>query len=369
MIKGAIEVIGGIPAAYLDPLLIAESQSETMRGYIVIDYSPKPETKRYDVLFVSGTTIYECVTLDADSRDRVEIQEVRARFIKAKAGGTAVLCLFQAEEALTRPFIYTVHTKPTIKVSVDALTRKQVQRLVASADCRRALAERNDFTRKRPVIEFKEIDPSDTQLEFQIGFAHGGFLLYDLGEFRQTGDATPERDSRVLPATSPGEVPRVEGERGKKTDELTLFPEMSQTVRPAQEIPRLGIAGPPEHSQTIREEEGSELVGLFNRFVSSFRQMTLQHYGAKSESFIERSEKKVRLLTPEFSIGSLTPHTAPLVLDMVETMVKSAPVLKRSKFRGAALGLVSDLYNKNYALLERHKALERVEQIYYRMKK
>jgi hypothetical protein len=62
-------------------------------------------------------------------------------------------------------------------------------------------------------------------------------------------------------------------------------------------------------------------------------------------------------------------NTAPLVLDLIESVIQEASLLKRAKLRAAALALIADLYNKQYELLERHKAIDKVEQVYYRMKR
>ena len=43
--------------------------------------------------------------------------------------------------------------------------------------------------------------------------------------------------------------------------------------------------------------------------------------------------------------------------------------MKRSRLRQAALTLVADLYNKQYEILEKNHAIDRVEQFYYKLKK
>lgn len=110
-------------------------------------------------------------------------------------------------------------------------------------------------------------------------------------------------------------------------------------------------------------------VKLFERLFRSFRQQIFDCYGDRSEAVIAEAERKVRFLTPEFDLRSLTEETAIVTLDLVEAIANNAPFFKRSKLRDAALTLVADLYNKQYELLEQHRAIEKVEQFYYRLKR
>ena len=112
-----------------------------------------------------------------------------------------------------------------------------------------------------------------------------------------------------------------------------------------------------------------EFVRVLDRLYRSFRQHVYGCLGRKSESIIAKSERRLQLLNPEFSTGSLDESTAPLVLDLIDDVIKHAPWLRRSKLRSAALTLVADLFTKQYELLERYRAVDKVEQIYYRMKK
>jgi hypothetical protein len=112
-----------------------------------------------------------------------------------------------------------------------------------------------------------------------------------------------------------------------------------------------------------------DYIKLFERLFRSFRQQVFDCYGDKSESVITEAERKVRFLTPEFDLRALNEETAIVTLDLVETIANEANFFKRSKLREAALTLVADLYNKQYLLLEQHRAIEKVEQFYYRLKR
>ena len=121
-------------------------------------------------------------------------------------------------------------------------------------------------------------------------------------------------------------------------------------------------------SATLQSQQ-SEYVRTFERLFRSFRQQVFEYFGDRCEDVIARAEKKVRFLSPEFDCHALTDDTAPSILDVVEVIIKEASFMKRSKLRQAAITLISDLYNKQYNLLEQHSAIDRVEQVYYRLKK
>ena len=176
MIRGAVEIFREIPAIYLNPFLVAESQQEAMLGYIVIGYHPEQACRIYDLLFLRGSQIFECVTLDDNRRERTEMSAARARFEKAMHQERTLVYLFRAEALLMQQFISTVHIQPAFKVNVDALSKRQILKLLRTASCHHALVERNDFAQNLPAVEFLEMDPRSGALEFHMGFKRGGFL-------------------------------------------------------------------------------------------------------------------------------------------------------------------------------------------------
>ena len=68
-----MEILGEIPAIYLNPFLVAESQQEAMLGYIVIGHQSAQASRSYDLLFMRGSQIYECITLDDVRRERTDV--------------------------------------------------------------------------------------------------------------------------------------------------------------------------------------------------------------------------------------------------------------------------------------------------------
>ena len=346
-----MEILGEIPAIYLNPFLVAESQQEAMLGYIVIGHQSAQASRSYDLLFMRGSQIYECITLDDVRRERTDIVAARARFKSSVQQDGTLIYLFRAEALLMEQFISTVYTQPAFKVRIETLSKKQVLKILRSATCRRALVERNDFTQKLPSIEFREIDPRSDALEFQLGFKHGGFLLYDY--------SSPAR----VPGVHPTETPVLQ------TEFAFVLPPRSAAAGSRKKSARAKKPVEVENIASQHSEDEPELSTLFSRLLRSFRQQAFECLGTKSERAIVEAERRVQSCNSDFALDSLNATTAPLVLDLIESVIKAAPMLKRAKLRAAALALIADLYNKQYELLERHKAIDRVEQVYYRMKR
>ena len=91
--------------------------------------------------------------------------------------------------------------------------------------------------------------------------------------------------------------------------------------------------------------------------------------GEKGETIIAQAESQARLLHPDFSLSALTESNAIVILDVIESVIKNVPLLKRSRVRNAVTILVADAYNKQYDLLEKAKVLDRFEQFYYELKR
>jgi len=56
-------------------------------------------------------------------------------------------------------------------------------------------------------------------------------------------------------------------------------------------------------------------------------------------------------------------------MDLIDAVVRAAPLLKRSKLRSVTLALIADLYNKHFDELSRHGLIPRVEEVYFAHKK
>jgi hypothetical protein len=155
------------------------------------------------------------------------------------------------------------------------------------------------------------------------------------------------------------------GRENKETSDVGVGPgNSSGSVIPAKLQKGQAKVPAPETYQKSQ----SEYTMLFERLFRSFRQQSFEIFGPSLNSVIEKGEREVRFVNPDFRLGDLQEATAISTLDLVVEIVKSAPILKRSKLRTAALTLVADLYNKNYDILDTHKDLAKVEEFYCKLK-
>jgi hypothetical protein len=378
LIKGAIEILGEIPAIYLNPFLVAESQQEAMLGYIVIGYNPGQAFKSYDLLFLRGPEVFECVTLDDSRRERTDISAARERFKSSSQQDGTLVYLFRAEPRLMQQFITTVHIQPDFKVRVDSLSRRQIPRILRSVNCTHALVERNDFSQKLPSVEFLEINPQSGAPEFHMGFKRGGFLLYDYEALKHApGVHLPEipglqtEFAFVVPSLPILTASHIKPKRTKNPIEVDRKSSPIDLDRTSKPIDVDCTSTPTEVDNTSSSDtvDNPELLLLFSRLLRSFRQQAFECVGTKFESVFVEAERRVKLNNPGFAADSMNAATAPLVLDLIEYVIEETSLFKRAKIRAAALSLIAEVYNKQYELLERWKAIEKVEQVYYRMKR
>lgn len=122
-------------------------------------------------------------------------------------------------------------------------------------------------------------------------------------------------------------------------------------------------------SRLLESASSASVKPLFERVFRSFRVKLFDAVGPRYDELVSGAERGVRFLQPEFNLDALTDETAPATLDLVEEIVRRAPILKRSRLRKAASMLVADLYEKNYELLEKAGVLTKVEESYYRLKR
>jgi hypothetical protein len=119
---------------------------------------------------------------------------------------------------------------------------------------------------------------------------------------------------------------------------------------------------------SIEGSKESGYVLVFERLFRMFRQKLFDCVGKRSEAMVAEAVENAGLNGEVFDPAELSTHNAHLVLNVIEEVTSEAPFLKRPKLRQAALSLISELYNKHFTLLEEHRTIESVEQVYYRLK-
>ncbi len=451
MINGSQQIIGNVPGQYLNPLLVAESQTADHTGFIVVTYEHDP--RQYDVLFLQGRVITHCARMNKDLRFFIDQHDITTTF--RDRHNESMVSLFMCDRQSIQRFIATFHSEPCLKVHVDALTKPQILALIRSTGCSQGIIERNDFSTSLPTIELKEIESAGELPVFTRGFKRGRLLVYDLVKNREiqshrfapivannlgsiirkkrrrrrdieaslenqhavpsTSTPTPENPAEAIEALAneilgaahmaiddcpstidnsppvPGPQSSVNSQSSVTNDQFeagstppksrssgTTITDQRSTNNnqphpndsPEPSPPETPPEFQPSIEETLPTKETKQTVftRTMERLLRSFRQQVVDLCAQRAESLFAKAEKKVRILTPEFDSRSLDDSNAFLVLDLMEEMVRQSPLLKRSKLREAAAELVSDLYNKQYELLENHNAVDAVEQCYYRLK-
>jgi hypothetical protein len=468
MINGATKIIEGVPGKHLDPLLLAQSQSHDSTGFIMLAYDKRLETslsqssRFYDLLFFRGPEIFESARMNQDLRFRLDVETALQTFRLQALEDNTRIYLFTAPEQVISRFRLTLQYEPCLKIQVDALSKKQIARLLKAANCHRGIIEMNDFTKAIPLLDHQEVFTPEDIDRYQPKFKQGRLLLYDiernehllhgrlnpspsesdtlLNENTNNNVPTPPDSDQAIvqivnsssqltsnhldpvidekqadefadfirqilnspePASPNGEKDEKKSQPasvitskekpskarhdhavvakknparpGKKIEPIKARtnhsdPSLDEHRAPQIEKPR-STSEPVPVADAMSAQSNSDFVRLFERLFRSFRQQAFDCLGDRCEATIAEAERRVRFLTPEFDLQSIHEDTAPAMLELIETITNEVSFLKRPRLRQAALTLVADLYNKQYELLERHRAIDKVEQFYYRLKK
>jgi hypothetical protein len=187
MIRGSVQIIGGIPGRYLDPFRVAESQPEGFCGYIVI--TAETERRIWDILLLAGRSIIGAARVDENHREPTEVSDVKERF--ARLRDRTRVFLFEAAEPRLRLFEQTLRIVPVLKFHVDSLTRKQMVRLIKDVPGTQFVAERVVSQSVFPLIELLELRSPDQQIEFELRFRKGLLILYRMDGQTSGGEQIP----------------------------------------------------------------------------------------------------------------------------------------------------------------------------------
>ncbi|MGD1045585.1 MAG: hypothetical protein ABR936_09705 [Bacteroidota bacterium] len=431
MINGAIEIIAGVPGKHLDPLLLAQSQTTDSINLMVIAYEiPNPIVKEkfFDLLFLRGSNIFDCARMNQDLRFRIQVEKVIATFKTRSSDEGTMIHFYKASQELMEQFRSTFYYEPCLKIQLDSLTKKSVQKLLSNSTCRHGIIECNDFSQSIPKIDLQEIRSSQELISYIPTSMKGRLLLYDIDKNNeliqerydsntnelplQISKAPPQQQTLILKKEGADRIQSQQSEMINEANEFaelvkqmlntpeqkqdtpsTLELEFPETVIKTSDQNRIDAEAsvPPQeqlqfkrHSRrTIKKqsdepkekkveekkEQQSEIITLFERIFRSFRRVVYECLGEKSETIIAQAESQARLLHPDFSLSALTEINAIVILDVIESVIKNVPLLKRSRVRNAVVILIADAYNKQYDLLERTKALDRFEQFYYELKR
>jgi hypothetical protein len=431
MINGATEIIAGVSGKHLDPLLLAQSQTTDSINLMVIAYeipNPLVKEKFFDLLFLRGSRIFDCARMNQDLRFRLQVEKVISTFKQRSSDDGTRIHLYKASQGSMEQFRSTFYYEPCLKIQLESLTKKSVQKLLANTVCRHGIIECNDFSQTIPKIVLQEIRSSQELISYVPSSMKGRLLLYDIdknneliqerydasaNEFPlQVSSTSKRQETLILKKDTNGDAPNHQSEMLNEANQITdlikqilntpeqkqettstlelEFPEMviktsdqnridveantkNQEHLPFKRHSRRTIKKqteePKEKKTEEKRESQSEIITLFERIFRSFRRVVYECLGEKGETIIAQAESQTRLLHPDFSLSALTEQNAIVILDVIESVIKNVTLLKRSRVRNAVVILVADAYNKQYDLLERAKILDRFEQFYYELKR
>ncbi len=393
MLHGAAHILGPVSALHVDPFALAQAQVEGTHGYVLISPGEEDDRRTYIVIFFEGPRVRECVRLEREERSFVDISTVRTTIANAERDRTMVH-LFTLDRPGIDQFLAVVPRAPCLKVQVDTLSRKQIETLVRGSGRGNMIAERNDFSLNPPIFEFQSTQQDQALPTFEMGFKQGGFLLYRSVALDSGSDPGVELDASIPEADQVAEFMRfirdlqTEQEEPARTDHIARLPEVKRIspkrdrkLPPRKQVHKGTLSSPPPEpplvfkapspktpplpGKPIQTDPAPEIVGVFQRLLHSFRRESMTILGSRCSSIFDESEKAIRVVSPDFNSRKLCTDTAILVLDLVDAVISSAPVLRRSKIRNIALLLITDLYNKHFDVLEQLGVLGRVEQFYF----
>ena len=431
MINGAVEIIAGVPGKHLDPLLLAQSQTTDSINLMVIAYEiPNPIVKEkfFDLLFLRGSNIFDCARMNQDLRFRLQVEKVITTFKSRSSDEGTRIHFYKASQEQVEQFRSTFYYEPCLKIQLESLTRKSVQKLLSNSTCRHGIIECNDFAQAIPKIDLHEIRSLQELISYVPASMKGRLLLYDIDKnneliqerYNSNANELPlqiskpsvQQQTLILKKEGADKIQSRQTEMINEANEFAeLVKQMLNTPEQKQDTPstlelefpemvikssdqnRSDVEANDKHQEQLpfkrhsrrtikkqtdepkgkkieeKKEAQSEIITLFERIFRSFRRVVYECLGEKSETIIAQAESQARLLHPDFSLSALTEANSIVILDVIESVIKNVPLLKRSRVRNAVVILVADAYNKQYDLLERTKALDRFEQFYYELKR
>ena len=431
MINGAVEIIAGVSGKHLDPLLLAQSQTTDSINLMVIAYEmPNPIVKEkvFDLLFLRGSNIFDCARMNQDLRFRLQVEKVITTFKSRSSDEGTRIHFYKASQEQVEQFRSTFYYEPCLKIQLESLTKKSVQKLLSNSSCRHGIIECNDFAQAIPKIDLQEIRSLQELISYVPASMKGRLLLYDIDKNNeliqerynfnsnelplQISKPSAQQQTLILKKEGADKIQSRQTEMINEANEFAeLVKQMLNTPEQKQDTPstlelefpemvikssdqnRSDVEVNDKHQEQLpfkrhsrrtikkqtdepkgkkieeKKEAQSEIITLFERIFRSFRRVVYECLGEKSETIIAQAESQARLLHPDFSLSALTEANSIVILDVIESVIKNVPLLKRSRVRNAVVILVADAYNKQYDLLERTKALDRFEQFYYELKR
>ena len=394
IITGARQILESFPAGDIEPLNLPSHYAKNLSGYIVI--SSFKHSGVFDLVFLSESAVCGCVRMDNEFRSTQTLEAVRERLHDRR--GVSFASLYEIPQTVMKMFLSTFSTYPLLTVPAHLLSAKQMECMLMQGKTEKGILEIDRLTNAPPSVELMEFTSIRELLMSAATVKEGHVLLYGLDSPK--GCPVRQNDEADSPATGelcncassrpPGaavysacskpmrnELERDCG-REQPAGSVSLSPVSGQGCPDAapEEVAasHLTTGAPPARwspgwPPAPGRENEADYVRLLDHMFRGFRKEAHECFGRKVEGAITRAARQVRQTKPEFDLSRLSPATVLGVFDLLEKTLEMAPMLKRSKLRAATRRLLEDLYNANFEILEANGAVERLEELYYRLKK
>ncbi len=315
MINGALQIIGDVPGKHLDPLLLAQSQSNDSLGFMMIAYATQsanadtPLSRFYDLFFLRGSHICECARMNRDLRFQLHLDVALQTFKRAGREDSTRVFLFAAtDEVLTR-FRSTFFYEPCLKVQAQGLSNKHMQRLVSTTGCQRGIIECNEFIDVLPSLDLRDVASPEDLSQYRPPFKHGRILLYDLEKNKELVEVRyashPFRSTAPSygPSMNPGQslMRSHHASPGKSADGLVSAVDEKEAEEFTQFITQILNSAPPTISP-----EGDTSGAASSHSANNDPQLSIDQESEHSNSFV------ITYREPEqVSLSSSIPRPSP----------------------------------------------------------
>jgi len=332
VISGALEIICGVEAALVHPLLLPASQGPEKFGYIVIAYDDSPDV--FDILFVHGDRVAEYAGLHHELRTLLTEDSVR-RGLAACAMRCRVYLFSVSRQGFDR-FLMTFHCVPSVNVVIDRLSRKQLSSLLTGIGCTNGILEIDRPAFPFPLMDLNRFHSVEELLKEAFRFRQGRMIVYDL-----------ELNSMIHQRleSAAGGTPSLRGEARVAGGEEKTEPD---TMAEGEEAPDRAA-----HSEgATPDDSGAEgFAAPFRNALQDFRHVLTQVFHS----------------TAPFDPGMINASNATHVLTVIEECVKRGWLDNRKTLKTKAREIVKDLYDTNFLLLRKHGVEGKVQECYRRL--
>ena len=146
MIDSAVKILGPVPAANIDPLLLIQSQSPDVSGYVMISYLHSSQDRFYDVLMFNSNEVLGSFRMTSDLRFALDKTAVLQKFRDHKLDNSVSVSLYSAPTEQLARFQDTFRFVPSLKLKPNGLSRSQIASAVKAVKIEDAYLELDDFT-------------------------------------------------------------------------------------------------------------------------------------------------------------------------------------------------------------------------------